>query len=56
MLGIAPPEDTAAETVLVGATLVAPAIPLEKPPVTIAAIVINAAFRASRLMCIVPPE
>jgi hypothetical protein len=49
------PED-AAETVLAGATLAAPAIPVKKPPVTIAATVINAAFRASSLMCIVPPE
>jgi len=48
-------DDTALVTVFVVATLVASAIPVEKPPMTIAATVINAAFRASRLMRIVPP-
>jgi hypothetical protein len=51
------PEATAdTDTVLVGAALAASAIPAEKPPMTIAATMINMAFRASRLMRIVPPE
>jgi hypothetical protein len=57
-LGAAPAEVTADtdDMVLVVATLMASAAPVEKPSRTIAAIVISAAFRASRLTCIAPPE
>jgi hypothetical protein len=63
ILGVVPPEATVgtvlvatAGAVLAGAALVASAIPVEKPPMTMAATMINMAVRTNCLMCIVPPE
>jgi hypothetical protein len=59
ILVIAPPDVTdvtdVTDTVLAGASLAAFAIPVVKPPMTIATTAINAAFRTSRLIRIVPP-